>query len=286
MWYRKYLQTLDKSLDEQDSILLDQIRESVANFQNNEPIATIAIIAYNEEKRILPCIWSLCENITSNPVEIICINNASSDRTEDLFKRIGIRYFNESRKSAGYARQKGLVEARGKYYFCIDADTLYPPFYIETMIKALQGKDVVAVSSQYNFIPEIGISRLTLTLYEIIRDFNSFVLSIKRPELTVRGSVFAFITEIGKREGFRVNIKRGEDGAMASYLKNYGKIILVRSRKARAYTSAAPLLKDGGIIRALFTRISFSLRMISAYFTRKTKYEDQESNLIDNEKNK
>jgi glycosyltransferase involved in cell wall biosynthesis len=286
MWYNKYLQILDKSLDEQDSFLLDQISKAIANFQSNDPIATIAIIAYNEEKRILPCIWSLCENITSNPVEVICINNASSDRTEELFKRIGIRYFNESSKSAGYARQKGLSEAKGKYYFCIDADTLYPPLYIETMIKALQRKDVVAVSSQYNFIPEIGINRLTLTLYELIRDFNSYILSIKRPELTVRGSVFAFKTEIAKKEGFRVNIKRGEDGAMASYLKNYGKIKLVRSRKARAYTSAAPLLKDGGILKALFTRINFSLRIITAYFTTKTKYEDQESNLIDSEKNK
>lgn len=285
MWYNKYLQILDKSLDEQDNILLDKISTSVANFQDNDPIATIAIIAFNEEKRILPCIWSLCENVTSNPVEVICINNASSDRTEDLFKRIGVRYFNESRKSAGYARQKGLVEARGKYYFCIDADTLYPPLYIETMIKALQGKGVVAVSSQYNFIPEKGISRFTLTLYELIRDLNSYFLSIKRPELIVRGSVFAFKTEIAKEEGFRVNIKRGEDGAMASFLKNHGKIKLVRSKKARAYTSAAPLLKDGGIIRSLFTRIGFSLRIVSAYFTTKTKYEDQESNLIDNEKN-
>lgn len=285
MWYTKYLQVLDKSLDEQDGYLLDKIRQSVAVFQNSEPVATIAIIAYNEEKRILPCIWSLCENITSYPVEIICINNASSDRTEDLFKRIGIRYFNESRKSAGYARQKGLVEAKGRYYFCIDADTLYPPLYIETMIKALQGKDVVAVSSQYNFIPEIGISRLKLTLYELIRDLNSIILSLKRPELTVRGSVFAFKTEIAKKEGFRVNIKRGEDGAMASYLKNYGKIKLVRSKKARAYTSAAPLLKDGGILRALLTRIGFSFRIISAYFTTKAKYEDQDSNLIDSDKN-
>jgi hypothetical protein len=153
------------------------------------------------------------------------------------------------------------------------------------MIKALQGKDVVAVSSQYNFIPEIGISRLKLTLYELIRDLNSIILSLKRPELTVRGSVFAFKTEIAKKEGFRVNIKRGEDGAMASYLKNYGKIKLVRSKKARAYTSAAPLLKDGGILRALLTRIGFSFRIISAYFTTKAKYEDQESNLIDSDKN-
>lgn len=286
MWYTKYLQVLDKSLEEQDSNLLDQISKSLANFQHSEPIATIAIIAYNEEKRILPCLWSLCENITSYPVEIICINNASSDRTEELFKRIGVRYFNELRKSAGYARQKGLVEARGKYYFCIDADTLYPPFYIETMLKALQKKGVVAVSSQYNFIPEVGINRLTLTFYELIRDLNSFILSIKRPELTVRGSVFAFLTEIGRKEGFRVNIRRGEDGAMASHLKNYGKIQLVRSKKARAYTSAAPLRNDGGIIRALFTRFFYSLKMVSAYFTRKTKYEDQESNLINHDSDK
>lgn len=280
MWYSNYIDTLNKSLDDQDVNVLDVITEQLAKCQSDEPTATIAIIAFNEEKRILPCIWSLCNNITNFPFEIICVNNASTDRTEELFKRIGARYFNEERKSAGFARQKALEEARGKYYFCIDADTLYPPDYIQIMVGALQKKGISAVSSQYNFIPEPGISRLKLSMYELFRNINSYILSVNRPELTVRGSVFAFVTEYGRKEGFRVNIKRGEDGAMASELKKYGRIKLVRCKKARAFTSAAPLKSDGGLAKALFKRILSALSMLSVYLTQKSKYEDKGSNLI------
>jgi len=284
MWYSNYLGILNKSLENQDESTLNEIAKLLTSCKSDEPVATIAIIAYNEEKRILPCIWSLCNNVTTFPIEIVCINNASTDKTEEIFKRIGVRYFNETRKSAGFARQKALEEAKGKYYFCIDADTLYPPYYIETMIKSLQKKNIVAVSSQYNFIPEPGISRFKLFVYELLRNINSYLLSIKRPELTVRGSVFAFITEYGRKEGFRVNIRRGEDGAMASELKKYGDIKLVRSYKARAYTSAAPLKSDGGIIKALFKRVSSALLMASAYITYKKKYVDKDSNLINKKK--
>ena len=51
-----------------------------------------------------------------------------------------------------YKRQ-GLNHARGKYHLCIDADTLYPPQYISTMIKVLQDKEVAGAYALWSFLP-------------------------------------------------------------------------------------------------------------------------------------
>ena len=110
-------------------------------------------IAHNEEKRILSCLWSLCENQHNYPVEILVINNHSTDHTEEVLKELGVTYFNEYQKGPGFARQCGLNHARGKYHLCIDADTLYPPQYISTMIKVLQDKEVAGAYALWSFLP-------------------------------------------------------------------------------------------------------------------------------------
>ena len=66
--------------------------------------------------------------------KIIGVNNNSKDRTEEVYKRLGLPYFNESKQSPGFARQCGLNHAKGKYHFCIDADTFYPPKYVDLMM--------------------------------------------------------------------------------------------------------------------------------------------------------
>ena len=48
--------------------------------------------------------------------------------------------------------------------------------------------------------------------------------------------VFAYRIEEGKKVGFRVDIKRGEDGSLALGLKKYGKLFFLHNKKARAIT--------------------------------------------------
>ena len=98
-------------------------------------------IAHNEGNRIFSCLWSICENNCHFPIEIIVVNNHSTDNTESILKKLGVTYYNEEQKGPGFARQCGLNHAKGKYCVCIDSDTMYPPLYITTMTKALQQKE-------------------------------------------------------------------------------------------------------------------------------------------------
>ena len=136
-WYEKYLSIYGKSYKEVPDEVLDQIKRQLAAKQNPDPLISIVVIAYNEEMRLAACLWSLSELQTNYPIEILGVNNNSKDRTERVYQRLGLPYFNESKQSPGYARQCGLDHAKGKYHFCIDADTFYPPRYVDLMMTKL-----------------------------------------------------------------------------------------------------------------------------------------------------
>ena len=281
-WYSKYLTLLEKPFDSLPQQIIDEIRENFKILNSDSPIASVVIIAYNEEKRLPACLWSLSDSKCRYPIEIMGVDNNSSDRTSDVFRASGIRFFAESRKGPGYARNRGLTEAKGKFLICIDADTIYPPKYIEIMIDAFNKKqDVVAVSSLYSFIPSKQFPELWLFFYELFRDIHVFILSFKSPERCIRGAVFAHNTELGKKIGYRVNIKRGEDGSLAYSLKEYGKIVFIRNRKARPVTSTAAFGADGSLKSAFKSRVISALKGMRKYFVKtKGELKDQDSNII------
>ena len=53
-WYDKYLTIYGKPFDEVPQIIIDETRERLAKLQSSEPLASIVVIAYNEEKHLQP----------------------------------------------------------------------------------------------------------------------------------------------------------------------------------------------------------------------------------------
>ncbi|OJU36612.1 MAG: glycosyl transferase family A [Bacteroidales bacterium 45-6] len=280
-WYNKYLIAYDRPLEEVPDEVIAGVAERLARLQSPTPLVTVSVIAYNEERNLIACLWALSEMKCKYPVEIIGVNNNSKDRTEEIFQKAGIPYFNESRNSCGYARQCGLLNAKGRFHVNIDADTLYPPLYVETMVEALSKPRVVAVSSLWSYIPDANHSKISLLFYEAFRDLYLFFQSVKRPELSVRGLVFAYNTELALKIGIRTDIKRGEDGSLALGLKKYGTIAFVRTRKARAVTGYGTLAADGSLTNSFKVRLLKGLKSVPALFASKSHYQDEESNLID-----
>ena len=278
-WYEKYLSIYGKCLDDIPHQVIDSIKIRLAEKQSANPIVSVVVIAYNEEKRLASCLWSLSDLQTQYPIEIIGINNNSSDKTEEIYQRLGLPYFNESKQSPGYARQCGLDNAKGRYYFCIDADTLYPSDYVDLMMTKLSKPDVSCVSSFWSFFPDKNHSRLGLCLFESIRDIFLYIQHFKRPELCVRGMVFAFKTDFARLVKIRTDIRRGEDGSLALSLKAYGKIAFLYNRKARPVTGYGTL-NERSLWQAFLNRVKIQMKGISRIFFTKDFYEDSEDNLI------
>ena len=89
-WYDKYLSIYGKSFDDVPDSILDEIKSKLAHQQSDEPLISIVVIAYNEEKRLAACLWSLSELQTTYPIEILGVNNNSKDRTEQVYQRFAV----------------------------------------------------------------------------------------------------------------------------------------------------------------------------------------------------
>jgi glycosyltransferase involved in cell wall biosynthesis len=237
------------------------------------------VIAYNEECRLAASLWSLSDLQTNYPIEILGVNNNTKDKTEAVYQRLGLPYFNEPKHSPGFARQCGLDHAKGKYYFCIDADTFYPAQYIDLMMAKLSKPNVSCVSSFWSFFPDENHSQFGLFLFEMIRDMFLFVQHFKRPELCVRGMVFAFKTDLARKVKIRTDIRRGEDGSLALSLKPYGKIAFLYHREARPVTGYGTIGSQS-LWQSFVQHVKIQSKGISRIFFKKERYEDRDDNLV------
>ena len=278
-WYDKYLSIYGKSFAEIPDSVLDEIKGKLASKQSENPLISIVVIAYNEEKRLAASLWSLSELQTKYPVEILGVNNNSRDRTEEVYQRLGLPYFNETKQSPGFARQCGLEHAKGKYHLCIDADTFYPSQYVDLMMTKLERPDVSCVSSFWSFFPDERHSAIGLFFYELVRDTFLWIQHFKRPELCVRGMVFAFKTDLARQVKMRTDIRRGEDGSLALSLKLYGKIAFLYHWKARPVTGYGTL-NEGSLLQSLWNRMRVQMKGISRIFYKTDFYEDSEDNMM------
>ena len=278
-WYDKYLSIYGKSPDEISEVILDEIKEKLAKRQSKDPLVSVVVIAYNEERRLPACLWSLSELQTQYPIEIMGVNNNSKDRTEEVYQRLGLPYFNEVKQSPGFARQCGLDHAKGKYHFCIDADTFYPHRYVDLMMTKLTRSDVSCVSSFWSFFPDENHSRFGLFMFELIRDMFLYAQHFKRPELCVRGMVFAFNADYAKNVKIRTDIRRGEDGSLALSLKPFGKIAFLYHRQARPVTGYGTIGSQS-LWQSFVQHVKIQGKGLSRIFFKKDHYEDSDDNLV------
>lgn len=279
-WYSQYASVYNREYNSIDKNIINRIKSNITSLQSDVPLITVSVIGYNEEKHLVSCLWSLSDMKCKYPVEIIGIDNNSKDNTAQIFKDCGVKLFQENKQGCGYARSCGLYNARGKYHINIDSDTMYPPKYVEIMSDKLMKKNTVAVSSLWSYIPDKEHPKFGLIIYEFSRDLYLFIQSFKRPELSVRGLVFAYNIELARKVGIRTDIIRGEDGSLALGLKKYGKILFLRNRRARAITGYDTMKIDGTFFNSFRKRIISNLKNYKKWGTSQEEYKDDDNNLV------
>ena len=276
-WYDKYLSIYEKPYSEVPQTVIDETRERLAKLQSNDPLVSIVIVAYNEERRLPACLWSLSEQQCKYPIEFIGVDNESKDRTSEIYQIFGVPYYTEHQHTCGYARQCGLNQAKGRITMCIDCDTMYPPHYIELMVDNLMQPGISAVAGMWSYYPDENHSALKMKMYEFFRDIYLRIQNINRPELTVRGLAFGYYTENAMKEGYRVELLRGEDGSMALSMKKYGKIKFVYDKRCRVITGYGGL-KEKSILAAMWHRLKFY--GITRLFSKTDHYDDAPDNFL------
>ncbi|EDM38235.1 glycosyltransferase involved in cell wall biogenesis [Pedobacter sp. BAL39] len=268
-WIDQFLFPYERYEDIDDDVFVS-VNHDLDRVQHAEPSVTVVIIAWNEEINVLRCVASLSKMVTTIPFEIVVVNNNSSDHTQDTIDRLHVRGFNESTQGAGPARQKGQENARGKYILTADADCLYPNCWVDEMIKVLKQDQVVCVYGRYSFIGSDEIPRWKLYMLEKLKDMMAEVRHFKQPYFNTFGISMGYVKELGLKIGFIRENRRGEDGQLCLDLMKYGRIRQVRSNKARAWTGARTLSKDGSFYNIIMSRIKVEFKRFKYNFIKRT----------------
>lgn len=119
---------------------------------------SVILPVYNGEKYIKKCIDSVL-NQTYKNIELVCINDGSTDNTLKIIKSIkDKRLVIIDKKNTGVSdsRNIGLSKSTGKYISFIDSDDTYDKSFIEKMYNYLIDNNVDIVRCNYKVINEDG----------------------------------------------------------------------------------------------------------------------------------
>jgi glycosyltransferase involved in cell wall biosynthesis len=234
-------------------------RQQYATLLKGQPEVTVVIPAYNEEANILNPLLSISANTTSRSVEIIVVNNNCTDNTEPLALAAGVTCIRETTKGVTAARTAGLHAARGKYILNADADSIYPPTWIDAMIPPLDDNTVALTYGMFAFLPGGSKPRFSYFVYEHMADMlRWYKRNFKEEAMNVYGCNSGFRKEQCLQvDAYQHPPGTNEDGWLAVKLRNkgFGRLHKVYNNKALVWTVDRHLQNDGGLLKALVMRV-------------------------------
>jgi glycosyltransferase involved in cell wall biosynthesis len=95
---------------------------------------SIVVAAHNEEQLLPRCLGSIAQLTGPQRVEVIVVDNGSTDRTVEIAEAHGARVVREETLGAVHAKAAGVHAARGAIVAILDADSVCPPDWIARIV--------------------------------------------------------------------------------------------------------------------------------------------------------
>lgn len=210
---------------------------------------SIVIPAYNEENYLAPCLEAvrLAVKSAGKEVEIIVVNNASTDRTKEVALTYPeIRVVDEARKGITWARQAGYLASSGDLIANIDADTRMPTEWIAKVFSYFErDSKIVALSGPYIYYDYSDFKNfLGQIYYHIGYSFNWLTTPFHLGAMIQGGNFVLRRQALEKIGGFDTKIDfYGEDTDVAVRIRKFGKVVF--SFRLPMYSSARRLKEEG-----------------------------------------
>ena len=123
---------------------------------NQTPAVSIVIPNYNHAQYLGDAIHSVL-NQTYTDFEVIVVDDGSKDNSREVIEQFGgkVRAIFQENQGLSAARNTGIRATRGSLIGVLDADDLYEPTFLETLVGALQSNpEADGISCGYQFVDE------------------------------------------------------------------------------------------------------------------------------------
>lgn len=138
---------------------------------------SVIVPAYNTGKYIKRCLTSLL-NQTYKNIEIIVVNDGSTDNTLDIVKKFNVKVIDqENSGGASSPRNVGIKNSTGDYITFVDSDDYVSSNYIESIVNIINdySYDIIETPLLFEFYKKNKL--LTYTEYKLKSDRKSLNFS-------------------------------------------------------------------------------------------------------------
>ncbi|WP_287047539.1 glycosyltransferase family 2 protein [Treponema sp.] len=171
-------------------------------------LISIVVPVYNSEKYLSRCLDSLINQIYRD-IEIICVNDGSTDNSSVILKRYQqqdsrIRIVNQDNQGLSVARNTGLQEAKGSFVYFCDSDDFVSTNTIGVLVEyqqknnldLVEGHTVLYTPDEIEYVKNLSseiiekndIYKFYLSKYKKINAWNKLI----RKEILIENTI-AFI---------------------------------------------------------------------------------------------
>ncbi|ARF72843.1 bi-functional transferase/deacetylase [Kitasatospora albolonga] len=212
------------------------------NFTWGEPLTrpvSVLVPAYNERECIEATVRSLA--VSEHPIEIIVIDDGSTDGTADLVEAMrlpGVRVVRQQNAGKPAALNNGIRHARYDIVVMMDGDTVFEPATVRELVQPFADPRVGAVAGN----AKVGNRDSLIGAWQHIEYVMGFNLDRRMYDVlgcmpTIPGAVGAFRREALERVGGMSEDTLAEDTDITMALHRDGWRV-VYAENARAWTEA------------------------------------------------
>ncbi len=211
------------------------------------PLVSVLLPTYNGASTIGKCIESLLNQSYQN-VEIIVIDDGSTDETYTAVSKYPVKYYRISHGGRARAVNFGLRKAKGEIIAVVEDDAIYLPSYLQEAIKHFEDPSVGVVMGPHHVLDP-------KTFVEKCKDLERRVHFTEYVPYT--GWVFRkdLLEKVG---GFDERVASGDEVITSRRIANLGYRIVFEPKAIWLHkepNNIVGLLKDrfrGGINRAIY----------------------------------
>ncbi|MFQ5791039.1 MAG: glycosyltransferase family 2 protein [Acidobacteriota bacterium] len=109
---------------------------------------SVLIVNYNAELHLKNCLHSLYQNTSFRPLEVVVVDNASTDGSVEMLRRDFPQVeVIASPENVGFsaANNQAMRRARGDYFLLLNNDALVRPGAVDTMLRIMKARPEVGV---------------------------------------------------------------------------------------------------------------------------------------------